>query len=189
MQYLPVRLKQKFSNIKISSGLISTTLNNFQPSLTEFQLQRFGGETDGSYLIPDDLDGIDNCISFGCGSDTKFEDDLGNYIGLNFTIFDEIANFPLNYEYSKHSFVSGWIGKFMKPNSSATPLFALDSAFKHSSEAEFSDAILKIDIESSEYTALLAADTESLERVRILIVEFHKVNEITSSSIFCLMLN
>jgi hypothetical protein len=189
MQSLYVRLKRKFSNVKISERLISNTLNNFQPFITEFPLQRFGGKADGSYLIPVDLDGIDNCISFGCGSDTKFEDDLGNYIGSSFTIFDEIENFPVNFENSKHSFVLGWIAKFRKPKSSATPLFTVDSAVRHSSESEFSDAILKIDIEGSEYTALLAADTELLKRVRILIVEFHRVNEITSSSIFCLLLD
>ena len=158
MKSLHVRLKHKFSNINISERLISNTLNNFQPSLTEFKLRRFGGKADGRYLIPADLDGIDNCISFGCGSDTKFEDELGNYIGSNFTIFDEIDNFPVNYEYSKHSFVLGWIGKFINPKSSATPLFTLNSAVRHSSETEFSDAILKIDIESSKYTTLLAAD-------------------------------
>jgi hypothetical protein len=99
MQSWPLRLKRKFSNIKISNGLISNALNHFQPQITEFQLQRFGGTGDGSYLVPGDLDGIDNCISFGCGSDTKFEDDLGNYIESNFTIFDELENLPINYKY------------------------------------------------------------------------------------------
>jgi len=183
-----IKLKRKFTPIKISEHLIKETLNYFTPHITGHELKRFGNASDGGYLIPTDYDGVDQCISLGCGGDSSFEDAFGSQIDQNFSIFDDPINFPNDYETSRHSFHPGWIGAFLRPRSSEIPIFSLTTAIEHVATSEFSDGLLKIDIESSEYTSLLTVDEEILKRFRIIVIEFHRVNEIVASSIFCLTL-
>jgi hypothetical protein len=52
------------------------TLSALWPVDTGHKLIRVGGELDGGYLVPDDLDGIVACFSPGVGGSASFEADL-----------------------------------------------------------------------------------------------------------------
>jgi hypothetical protein len=47
-----------------------------RPKTTNYPLIRIGGNTDGGYLVPDDMEGIDACFSPGVSDVADFENDL-----------------------------------------------------------------------------------------------------------------
>ena len=49
------------------------------PVVTDKELIRIGDYSDGGYLIPDDLDGIEVCFSPGVSTEASFELELTNY--------------------------------------------------------------------------------------------------------------
>src|SRR5450432_846532 len=51
-------------------------LQKLAPYETDRKLIRVGGETDGGYLIPDDLEGIEYCFSPGVARTARFESEL-----------------------------------------------------------------------------------------------------------------
>lgn len=52
------------------------------PQSNPFKLIRIGGNRDGGYLIPDDLEGIDACFSPGVSNYKFFEDQMANEYGI-----------------------------------------------------------------------------------------------------------
>ena len=52
------------------------------PNPSPFKLIRIGGNGDGAYLLPDDLDGIDACFSPGVNNFKNFEDTLTKEYGI-----------------------------------------------------------------------------------------------------------
>lgn len=78
-----------------SLKLISTTekskifrfINSIKPLQTEHDLIRLGGDSDGGYLIPNDLDSISRCFSPGVGYSASFEYDIASF-GVNCFIAD-----------------------------------------------------------------------------------------------------
>lgn len=53
-----------------------------RPVPCPYPLVRIGGDSDGAYLIPDDLDGITNCFSPGVNNYKSFEDELSLRYGI-----------------------------------------------------------------------------------------------------------
>ena len=51
-------------------------LSSVKPIKTNHNLIRLGGEMDGGYLIPNDIENIDNCFSPGVSEVANFENDL-----------------------------------------------------------------------------------------------------------------
>jgi hypothetical protein len=51
---------------------------SINPISTDHGLIRLGGETDGGYLVPNDLEGIKVCFSPGVSETANFEFDLAN---------------------------------------------------------------------------------------------------------------
>jgi hypothetical protein len=81
-------LGHHIKNILLSRGYLLSTLasdndvrkllEKLAPHESDKQLIRIGGEDDGGYLVPDDLQGIEYCFSPGVGKTSKFEKDLSN---------------------------------------------------------------------------------------------------------------
>ena len=180
------RFTARFSGYPAS---LEATLNSFVPYKTNFSLLRIGGEGDGAYLIPNDLETIDGAISLGCGRNIQFEQDLYNETGVASVIVDSPEGFPKNFKDTPHTFLPGWIGEFTPPTSQESPIYNLSSVLKKTDKERISNGLLKVDIETSEYSLLLGTNLETLRQFRIIIVEFHRLNELKTSSIFCRILD
>jgi hypothetical protein len=164
---------------------LQATLNSFVPHKTDFPLIKLGGEGDGAYLVPNDLEDIDGAISLGCGKNIQFEEDLYNQTGINSVIVDASKSFPANFKDTSHTFLDGWIGEFAPPINQELPIYNLSSVLEKAGKERILNGLLKIDIEASEYSFLLGTNLDTLRQFRIIIVEFHRLNELKTSSIFC----
>jgi hypothetical protein len=144
-------------------------LASLYPVKTNFELVRIGGNNDGGYLIPNDLEGITACFSPGVDVTASFEKDLLER-GIKSHLADasvsappdglEVASFEKMFlggvPDKSHMTLSHWTGKH---------------------GGHLGDWILQMDIEGAEYETLLATPSSVLRRFRIIAVELHAADQ------------
>ena len=140
-----------------------------------FDLLRIGSNLDGSYLVPNDLAGIEKCFSVGSGSNGTFEEALISSFNINSIILDAPESKP--YGLSKSQiYHAGWLGK----NTNQETISLSDFVSLYADPEE--DLLLQIDIEGSEWTTLLDVAPEEIARFRIIVIELHYLNLVTDSN-------
>jgi hypothetical protein len=142
-----------------------------KPKPSPYPLIRIGGNKDGAYLVPDDLVGIQYCLSPGVNNFKDFEDELSIRYAISCDLVDassdaELLSTPLVH--GMQTFSKLWLD--------------VDGSRQSISIAEWlrekhGDCLLQIDIEGAEYRNLLATSPEDLERFRIIVMEMHEVPE------------
>ena len=111
-----MNIKEKFFDLfgmyiekKTQKNDVSKILKKLLPYETGIKLIRLGEDSDGGYLIPNDLEDIDKNYSAGVGSLTKFENDLQNNHKINSKMldFNNIHHdiLPKNSEFLKKNFL------------------------------------------------------------------------------------
>ena len=134
------------------------------------RLMRIGGDFDGGYLLPANLDGIDWCFSPGSAGRATFENDLYRLFGIKSFVCDDWSELPGNNG-SIAGFTSGLIGY--------NPSQAGEMTIKqwvHKSLGETpsrGSLLLQMDIEGGEYLFLLNEESATLELFKYIVVEFH----------------
>jgi hypothetical protein len=136
-----------------------------KPVVTNHPLIRLGGETDGGYLLPDDLAGLVACFSPGVADNSNFEFDMARRgipcFMADFSVDGPAIQHPL-FRFDKkflgpadagvHMRLETWVNKYVPGTS---------------------DLILQMDIEGAEYGVIMDTPRETLRRFRILAMEFH----------------
>jgi hypothetical protein len=138
-----------------------------------------GGDSDGGYLIPDDLDGVDVCFSPGVSSVADFELDLTRR-GIKCFLADYAVDAP-PFQNSLFEFEKKFIGSVEDDMFMTLDNWVRRKALPHN------ELILQMDIEGAEYGVLYHADIETLKRFRIIVIEFHRFDMIFDESGFELM--
>jgi hypothetical protein len=134
-------------------------------------LVRIGGEGDGGYLVPDDLDDITACFSPGVDRQASFETELGRR-GIGSHLADRsVAAPPAGFVHA--SFEPVFLGTF-----DAEGTTTLGRWVERHAPAGSGDLILQMDIEGAEYGVIDNAASELLRRFRILVIEFHNFDGI-----------
>jgi hypothetical protein len=151
-------------------SLVKEFVSTVRPKTTNRELVRFGGEHDGGYLIPDDLEGIAGCFSAGVGDVADFERDIANK-GIRCFLADYSVDAP-----PVHHDLFDFEKKFVGTQDNAQCM-TLESWMKRKAPDKV-DLILQMDIEGAEYGVMLASSMETLARFRIMIFEFHKLDAI-----------
>jgi hypothetical protein len=136
-------------------------------------LIRLGGDKDGAYLVPDDLEGIKACFSPGVSNIKTFEDDLSTNYGIrchlcDFSSDEDKLKTPLIK--GMQTFEKKWLDIDGGDNSISLAEWVAD----HAPDPK-DDLILQIDIEGAEYRNLLASSDELLTRFRIIVIELHNL--------------
>jgi hypothetical protein len=150
--------------------LLSNFFNTINPISTNFGLIRMGGETDGGYLIPDDLEGIESCFSPGVSETANFEFELSKN-GIHCFMADySVDGPPLNSEL--FHFEKKYLG--LTENSVYTTL----ESWVTRNATNLNDSILQMDIEGSEYGVILDTSPDILRKFRIIVVEFHRLDDL-----------
>ncbi len=159
-------------NISGSDAVQEDALRDFlktvHPKQTNHDLIRLGGDSDGGYLVPDDLEGISACFSPGVSSVADFElamADRGIRCFLaDYSVDQAPVQNPL-FEFKK---------KFIGEEEGG--IFTTLENWVNRSMPDGGDFLLQMDIEGAEYEVFLAADPDLLKTFRIIVIEFHDLD-------------
>jgi hypothetical protein len=150
------------------------------PVTTDKELIRIGGEGDGGYLVPDDLDGVVTCFSPGVGAVASFEAALA-VRGIRCYMADAfVAGPPISH--ALIHFDKKFLG-VVNDDSTIT----LDAWVKTRAPPD-GDLLLQMDIEGAEWHVFLNVTDEILKRFRIIVVELHSLNRLIDKFGFDLIL-
>lgn len=134
------------------------------------ELIRIGGEGDGGYLLPNDLDGIAECFSPGVDVIANFEKQLISR-GLKCYLADySVDSAPFNHELL--TFDKKYLG--LDDND----VYMRLGTWVRTKSTSKCDLLLQMDIEGAEYSVIADAPDEILKKFRIIIIEFHHLNRL-----------
>jgi hypothetical protein len=144
---------------------LKSIIQSLRPVKTKYDLIRVGGANDGGYLIPNDLEGITACFSPGVDVTASFEQDLLNR-GIRSHLADgSVDGVPEGLE------VSSFTKKHLRGLYTDQTMTLISWMADH--HAFMDSYILQMDIEGAEYETILAADRNTLNRFRIIVIEVH----------------
>jgi hypothetical protein len=132
-------------------------------------LIRVGGETDGGYVLPDDLEGIAVCFSPGVSDSVQFEEDLERKYLIGSHLADYSVDGPPPNSYTPKSFLKKFVGTY-NSDSIITMSDWINEATKDSDQGDY---LLQMDIEGDEYQTIIATPRDVLEKFRIIVLEIH----------------
>lgn len=141
-------------------------------------LIRLGGEGDGGYLVPDDLQGVTACFSPGVSGTSSFERacyDRGMRLYLADHSVDQVGP---ELEGADFDFRKKFIG------SQPLPHYMTLGSWAAAAGAPAGDWLLQMDIEGGEYEVLLEASPDLLNRFRVICVEFHFLTGVWNEAFF-----
>lgn len=131
-------------------------------------LVRIGGDADGGYLVPADLQGVAGCFSPGVSTTSDFEYELATSHGIPCFLADHSVEGPA-VQHEKFSFIR----KFLSSTNDQSNVRLADWVDSERTRLGTGDLILQMDIEGAEYPVLLDLTSDVLAQFRVVIVEFH----------------
>lgn len=146
-----------------------------RPVATEHELKRFGGDGDGGYLLPDDLDGIETCFSPGVDYVASFEEAMLARGMEIFQVDASVEKSPLTHP--RNHFESKFLGIETRGI-----FVTLDDWVNDKAPAPTNDLMLQMDIEGAEWLSLAQVSVETLIRFRVMAIEFHDLARIAEPS-------
>lgn len=131
---------------------------------------RLGGDGDGGYVLPDDLDGLVACFSPGVSTVADFELALADRGVPSFMADASVEAAPA--EHPLLDFEPTFVGTEDGPGWTT-----LESWMSRKAPTS-GDMLLQMDIEGAEWPVLGAADRETLLRFRMIVLELHDVHQV-----------
>ncbi len=165
---------------RTDSEKIGELIRKLRPLLSGIDLVRLGSNSDGGYVLPDDLNGIAACFSPGVGNMSGFEKDCADR-GMSVFLADGTVDSPAMTN-DKFHFIKKNIGAVNTDN-----CITLDKWVADSLSQEGADLLLQMDIEGSEYETFLSISESLMKRFRIMVVEFHWLHLLCSRPFFALV--
>ena len=162
---------ERFSTEMTEKERILSLIGRLSPVITDKELVRIGPKGDGGYLVPNDLEEIVACFSPGVDKSSGFELDCAK-LGMNVFLADMSVDAPPDSHPLFH-FTKKHVGAF----TAGTFMTIDDWVFLSVNNAE-AEIILQIDIENYEYEALLSMSDQLMQRARIIIIEFHSLDQL-----------
>lgn len=156
---------------------IRRLIKTVRPLSTNHKLVRVGPESDGGYLVPDDLEGIQACFSPGVAFVSGFEKQCAE-MGMKVFMADASVDSP-SEQHASFNFQKKFISAITQDE-----FITLDNWVRTSLPETESDLLLQIDIEGAEYEAFLSASEKLMNRFRIIVAEFHQLDELWNDA-FC----
>ncbi|MEA3640879.1 MAG: FkbM family methyltransferase [Lamprobacter sp.] len=143
-----------------------------RPKPSPKPLIRIGGNGDGAYLLPDDLEGISACFSPGVNNRKDFEDELCEH----YAIACHLCDYSSSVDKLKTPLKTGqtFKRKWLAPESHINNISLADWVEELAPQAD-ADLILQMDIEGAEYNNLINTAESTLRRFRIIVIELHEL--------------
>ena len=149
---------------------ILEVIDLLKPRDVGHELIRIGGEGDGGYLVPDDLEGLVGCFSPGVSTTADFEEMLAARYGIRSYLADYSVDEPPQVS-EMMEFDKKYLGVVNDD------VYMRLEDWVDSKVGPEGDLLLQMDIESSEYPVLVDAAPELLRRFRIIVIEFHALQQ------------
>lgn len=153
-----------------------------KPKRCPYPLIRIGGNEDGAYLIPDDLQGIRACFSPGVNNTKSFEDELAITYGIACHLCDYTSDLEA-LETPLIEFMQTFRKKWLDIDHGQDSI-TLDEWVEEECPDPEGDLLLQMDIEGAEYRNLLACKQSTLNRFRIIAIELHRLDSANDSEEF-----
>lgn len=150
---------------------IISLIKKLSPINTGNKLIRLGQKGDGGYLVPDDLAGIDACFSPGVAVCSDFENDCAER-GMKVFLADKSVEAPA-LSHKNFNFIKKFIGTVSDDDT-----ITMDDWLSSSLTGDEKDLLLQMDIEGAEYEAILNISDEYLNKFRIIVIEFHYLDQL-----------
>ncbi|MES2467132.1 MAG: FkbM family methyltransferase [Verrucomicrobiota bacterium] len=158
-------------------GRISSLLHSLHPVSCSKPLIRLGADSDGGYLVPDDLDGIVACFSPGVSDNSGFELSLAER-GIPIFLADASVDAPA-VKHEKFHFQKKFVG-----GATHGDFVTLEDWIESCLRGGDGDLLLQMDIEGFEYESILATSGDAIRRFRIIVIEFHFLDRLFSEPCF-----
>jgi hypothetical protein len=150
--------------------LVRNFISSLKPITTNHNLVRIGGEGDGGYLVPDDLNNINCCFSPGVCEVANFELEFANR-GIKCFLADYSVEAP-PVQNKLFDFEKKYLGQV------EDSIYMTLENWVNRKAINQSDFILQMDIEGAEYEVIYDTSSETLRKFRILVIEFHRLEAI-----------
>lgn len=141
------------------------------------ELIRLGPDSDGGYLIPNDLDGIGFAFSPGVSNESGFEAALADR-GMGIFLADYSVDRPAQ-DHPRFVFDKRFVGSF-----SDNEFITLDEWKGRHIPDYRGDLLLQMDIEGAELETLFATSPQLLAQFRIMVIEFHNLQNLWNGPFF-----
>lgn len=152
-------------------------IRSLRPYDSGHPLIRVGPEGDGGYLVPDDLDGIASAFSPGVEKESRFEHALAER-GMSVFMADRSVDGPA-VVHERFHFEKKHVGC---RNDEGT--MTLDEWAKALPADHDGDLLLQMDVEGAEYEVLMSMSEALLRRFRIVVIEFHHLQQLFDHRFF-----
>jgi hypothetical protein len=159
---------------------LQSLLRLLRPIDSGIELIRLGPEGDGGYLLPNDLEGIQHAFSPGVSTESGFEADLASR-GLQVYLADYSVDQPAQLS-AQFDFDKKFIGCL-----SDNIFLTMDEWKRAKIPGYDGDLLLQMDIEGAEFEALFSTSSELLSQFRIMVIEFHYLQELLNKPFFVLV--
>ena len=159
---------------------LRTLIGSLRPRKTAAGLERIGPPHDGGYLIPRDIEGIAACFSPGVDVESGFEWDCAERGIPVFMADGSVAAPPRQHDL--FHFRPNYLGA-----SSGKGFIRFDDWVEESRAPRTGDLLVQMDIEGFEYEVLLSLSDALLSRVRIFVIEFHRLHQLVNDPWFRLV--
>lgn len=169
-----------YPTLQTDKEKILSLIKKLYPIDSGIELIRFGPQSDGGYLLPDDLSGIKACFSPGVGNVSGFEHDCVKR-GMKVFMADNTSD-ATSDEFQNFHFIKKHIGIINSEH-----FMTFESWVNTSLEDINTDLLLQMDIEGSEYQVIINMSEKLLSRFRIIIIEFHYLNNLWCEPIYQFM--
>ena len=146
-------------------------VHKLKPHETNKKLIRLGGPSDGGYLIPDDLEGIEYCFSPGVARTAGFESDLAQRGIRSFLADYSVDRPPVDSE--MFHFEKKFLGAV-----NSDVFMTLEAWIAKSLPGHTHDLLLQMDIEGSECDVMMQTPENVWRQFRILVIEFHSLHTV-----------
>jgi len=155
---------------RTSDASLRYFFDQINPINIEEGLIRIGEKGDGGYLLPDDLGGISACFSPGVSSEVSFDLELAERGILCYLADYSVDRPPVSH--ARFDFEKKYLG------TEDDGIYLTLENWINIKESSKEGFILQMDIEGAEYAVILSTPTHVLQKFRILIIEFHQLNEL-----------
>ncbi|WP_433989144.1 hypothetical protein SuNHUV7_33790 (plasmid) [Pseudoseohaeicola sp. NH-UV-7] len=152
--------------------LVLSFIERFKSKLVPVDLIRIGGDADGGYLVPDDMQGIASCFSPGVDYTATFENAIASDYGIKCFMADASVEKPPLY-----NALFEFDAKFLGARDDGINT-TLSSWIAQKNPENADDMLLQMDIEGFEYDVLVETPSSVLRQFRTMIIEFHAFDKL-----------